>query len=96
VTNEPRAQARAQLRQLLQIFRDHPDAQAVAPLIELAEQLDRAIASFHMEAIRFRMYTLGRQLHRPDVPLPGEAQALYEAVRHSLEAAGFQTRSVGG
>ncbi len=56
--------------------------------------LDRAIAAFHMEAIRFRMFTLGRLLSDPSLQVPEQAKALFDGIRHSLEEAGFQTRSI--
>lgn len=60
-------------------------------VIEEAEALRRAVAAFHMEAIRFRMYAVDRLIR-----LDGDAPALREMVerlRHELEAAGFHTRS---
>ena len=89
-----RAQAQARLKTLLETLRALPDPAMSAPLIELGEHLDRAISSFHMEAIRFRMFTLARHLKEPGLSLPEEIHAQYNAVRESLEAAGFHTRSV--
>jgi hypothetical protein len=60
-------------------------------LIDDAEALRRAIASFHMEAIRFRMHNVDRGLK--EAGDPAEARAAFEALRHALEAAGFHTRS---
>ena len=53
--------------------------------------LRRAVAAFHMEAIRFRMYSVDRLLHRDDSQ--PQARQLFEQLRHELEAAGFHTRS---
>ena len=53
----------------------------VGSLVELGEHLDRAISAFHMEAIRFRMFTLARHLKDPALPLPDEVHAQYDAVR---------------
>ena len=60
-------------------------------LVEEAEALRRAVAAFHMEAIRFRFYSVDRLLKATgDDPAAREA---FEALRHDLEAAGFHTRS---
>ncbi len=60
--------------------------------IEECEGLERAIDAFHMEAIRFRMYTLGRRFETYRAALPAEAATLLEEARAALHAAGFQTR----
>jgi hypothetical protein len=60
-------------------------------IIEEADALRRAIAAFHMEAIRFRMHSVDRLIR-----LSGdhaEAREKLEALRHALEEAGFHTRS---
>ena len=55
-----------------------------------AEALRRAVAAFHMEAIRFRMHAVDRVLKAsPNAHL----QQLFDELRHELEAAGFHTRS---
>jgi hypothetical protein len=95
MSNEHRVRAREQLAQLLTLLRTRAGHEEVVPLIELGEQLDRAIASFHMEGIRFRMFTLGRLLHGSQA-VPEEARSLYDGIRTSLEAAGFHTRSITG
>ena len=62
-----------------------------AKLIEETEALRRAIAAFHMEAIRFRMYSVDRT-----IKLGGDEadeRRLFEELRHELETAGFHTRS---
>lgn len=61
-------------------------------LIEEAEALRRAVAAFHMEAIRFRFYSVDRLLRSSHGDDPGARQA-FEELRHELEAAGFHTRS---
>ena len=74
-----------------------PKLTALAPgkdrdhLIEEAEALQRAVAAFHMEAIRFRMHNVDRLLR-----LTGDDAALrqvFDELRHELETAGFHTRS---
>jgi len=62
-------------------------------LIEECEALSRAIAAFHMEGIRFRMYNVDRLLHKSDSAFPADAAALFAEARRELEAAGFHTRS---
>lgn len=65
-----------------------------AEVLDLAAHLGRAIDSFHMEAIRFRMFTLDRKFKNGTIPVSPEAQAILEDIKHALEAAGFQTRSI--
>jgi hypothetical protein len=60
-------------------------------VVEEAGALRRAVAAFHMEAIRFRMYNVERLLQR-DVQ-DAESQRLFETLRDQLEQAGFHTRS---
>ena len=55
------------------------------------QALLRAVAAFHMEAIRFRMHSVERLLRAPGVP--AELTRAFEDVRHALEEAGFHTRS---
>ena len=57
------------------------------------ESLASAIAAFHIEGIRFRMFNVDRLLTRGTLPVPAEAPAIFTEVRHELEAAGFHTRS---
>jgi hypothetical protein len=59
-------------------------------MLEEAEALRRAVAAFHMEAIRFRMYSVERLLKGSPNP---DLQHAFEQVRTELEAAGFHTRS---
>jgi hypothetical protein len=60
-------------------------------LIDEAEALRRAVAAFHLEAIRFRFYSVDRLLRAlGDEP---EARHAFEDLRRELEAAGFHTRS---
>jgi hypothetical protein len=73
----------------------HLRASAASPsqatLLEEAESLRRAIAAFHMEAIRFRMYSVDRLIKQEGDDT--ERRRLFEELRHALEAAGFHTRS---
>ncbi len=88
--SERTTKALASLDQLLPIVKTLPHDEHSDNLIESAEALRRAVAAFHMEAIRFRMYTVDRLLR-----LKGDerARAAFESVRHELEEAGFHTRS---
>jgi hypothetical protein len=81
----------AALDALLPLIKALPASSAVEKLTEEAEALRRAVAAFHMEAIRFRIYNVDRQIKQS-----GDDPALRKAledVRHALEAAGFHTRS---
>ena len=77
---------------LIARLRTQPDQKAVHPLVEECEALARAIAAFHMEGIRFRIYNVDRLVHK-DATLPAEVGSLVAEVRKELEAAGFHTRS---
>ncbi len=58
--------------------------------LEEVEALRRAVAAFHMEAIRFRMFSVERLLKGSPNP---DLQRAFDQVRSELEAAGFYTRS---
>lgn len=88
--SERTAASLAKLDELLAVLKALPTVEVKEELVETAEALRRAVAAFHMEAIRFRMYSVERLLrHVPDT----KAQTTFEAVRHELETAGFHTRS---
>lgn len=78
---------------LLELFRAQPASAEMAHLIELGGHLERAIQAFHLEAIRFRMYSLDRALTAAAPHMPDAARAKFEQIRNDLEAAGFTTRS---
>jgi hypothetical protein len=88
--SERTAQALAKLDELLPLVKALPTSNHTEELIESSEALRRAVAAFHMEAIRFRMFTVERLLK-----MGGDAgcMAVFDAVRHELETAGFHTRS---
>jgi hypothetical protein len=88
-----RQQAKSRVDTLVTRLRSQPQPSAVESLIEECEALSRAIAAFHMEGIRFRMYNVDRLLHKGDVQVPAEAVTLFTEARRELEAAGFHTRS---
>lgn len=79
------------LETLLTHLRALPATPARDALIEEGHSLATAIKAFHMEAIRFRMYNVDRQLAA--LQAPAEARAAFGEIRGELEAAGFHTRS---
>jgi hypothetical protein len=78
---------------LLALLKQQPASQELAHLVELTEHLERAVQAFHLEAIRFRMYSLDRALTATAPQVPDHARTIFEQIRHELEAAGFSTRS---
>jgi hypothetical protein len=88
---ERTAAALTKLDELLRVLKTLPPDDRLPRLIEDTEALQRAVAAFHMEAIRFRMYAVDRAL-KHDVR-SAEAETLFEELRKSLEEAGFHTRS---
>ena len=94
MTTDSRQAAQDRLADLLTLIRaDKAHAEELKPLVDEAEALNRAIAAFHLEGIRFRIYNVDRHVSHPAVPLPPEASAMVADVRRHLEAAGFHTRS---
>ena len=91
--SERTAPALATLDELLQLLQALPAGSHRDQLVADAEALRRAVAAFHMEAIRFRMYSVDRDLAQ--IGNPVDARARFEELRHALEAAGFHTRSHG-
>lgn len=88
--SEKTAPALAKLDVLLPALRSLPPSADVTQLIETTEALRRAVAAFHMEAIRFRMYSVDRLLHAYG---NAECSRAFGDVRRALEEAGFHTRS---
>jgi hypothetical protein len=88
-----RQNAQDKTRQLIALFQTQPQSTSFGPLIRECEALAQAIAAFHMEGIRFRMYNVDRLLHRGELATPSAASALFAEIRQELEAAGFHTRS---
>ena len=94
MATDERQAAERRLNDLLTLLRaDAQHKDQLAPLVDEAEALQRAIAAFHMEGIRFRIYNVDRLVSHPPVPLPADAAAIVADVRRHLEAAGFHTRS---
>lgn len=93
VTQDHRKAAEQRIQELLGIIRQQPANDTRTALLEECEALARAVAAFHLEAIRFRSYNVDRLLRRPDLHLPPSAGEAFAEMRKSLEAAGFHTRS---
>lgn len=93
MSTDERQAAQGRLSDLLTLLKGTPQAPQLSHLIEETEALGRAIAAFHLEGIRFRIYNVDRLVSHPPAPLPPEAAAMVADVRHHLEAAGFHTRS---
>jgi hypothetical protein len=88
-----RQAAEAHARQLITLLETEPRTPERDRLIEECTSLASAIAAFHMEGIRFRMFNVDRSIARGVVTWPEEAARLFGETRRHLEAAGFQTRS---
>jgi hypothetical protein len=88
--SERTAPSLAKLDDLLAALKSLPASTNKEELVETAEALRRAVAAFHMEAIRFRMHSVDRLLKPMN---EARAEAVFQEVRHELEAAGFHTRS---
>ena len=93
-TPTPRETAAQDAAALVAVLRGLPPTPLTSELIELGEHLERAVVAFHMEAIRFRAFTMSRLIKQHQADLPSEIPARMEAILHHLEAAGFHTRSV--
>ena len=89
--SERTAPALAKIDELLPLLRHLPASREREDLIEAGDALRRAVAAFHMEAIRFRMFSVDRLLKV--VAESGTTRHQFDEVRDALEAAGFHTRS---
>jgi hypothetical protein len=88
---DERQAAAGKIADLIALLRSNPTPDTAA-IIEESEALARAIAAFHLEGIRFRIFNVDRLVHR-GAAAPAGASALLEDARRHLEAAGFHTRS---
>jgi hypothetical protein len=93
-TLTPREKAALDAGALVASLRTAPQTPVVVQLVDLGEHLERAVRAFHMEAIRFRAYTMSRLIKQHQDELPADIPGRMETILHDLEAAGFQTRSV--
>ena len=89
--SERTASSLARLDVLLPQLKALPAGPTRDQLIEEAEALQRAVAAFHMEAIRFRFYAVDRLLRSSGEE--ASARQTFEELRRDLETAGFHTRS---
>jgi hypothetical protein len=89
-TTDARGIAQSKLGELVAVI-SSPGGGSTPELLEECGALERAIAAFHLEAIRFRMFNVDRMLTR--AAASPAARQLFEDVRAALEAAGFHTRS---
>jgi len=93
MSTDERQAAQGRVTDLLALLKGAPQHDALLTLIDETEALGRAIAAFHLEGIRFRIYNVDRIVSHPPAPLPAEAAGIVAEVRRHLEAAGFHTRS---
>jgi hypothetical protein len=93
MSTDHRVSAKTKAEQLLALLTSDANASQLQPVIEEGEALIRAIAAFHIEGIRFRMFNVDRLLTRGGLPVPAGASAIFAEMRQELEAAGFHTRS---
>ena len=92
-SDDDRARAVQYLQALQQVLKEAPNASEITSLGEECESLITAVKAFHMEAIRFRMYNIRRQLESSEQAAPVEgAMELFGNAQDALEAAGFQTK----
>jgi hypothetical protein len=93
MSTDHRTSAKTHVERLIDLLRGDPAHAQFQPVIAECEALARAIAAFHMEGIRFRMFNVDRLFSKGGLPFPAAAPGLFAEVRHELEAAGFHTRS---
>jgi hypothetical protein len=93
MSTDHRLNAKQEVERLLGSLRNDPNVQQFQGLVAECESLSSAIAAFHIEAIRFRMFNVDRLLSRGGLPVPAGAADVFANVRRELEAAGFHTRS---
>ena len=89
---DPRLTALDRLRVLCARLQTLTGTVGVPKLVEDCRQLIRAVETFHMEAIRFRMDGLRRGLTSDGVDVSAETIKMLEEVQDALEAAGFKVR----
>jgi hypothetical protein len=88
-----RRAAQLHVQTVLDLLSSAPNRNELQPLVDECESLVRAIAAFHLEAIRFRMFNADRLLTRGGISMPESVAVSFAAARRELEAAGFHTRS---
>jgi hypothetical protein len=93
MSSDHRVKAQAEVERLLGLFRADANVAQMTALIAETEALSRAVAAFHIEGIRFRMFNVDRLLTRGAIPVPAGSTEVFVNLRRELEAAGFHTRS---
>ena len=89
--SERTAPALAKIDRLLPKLQALPPSREREDLVQAGDALRRAVSAFHMEAIRFRMFSVDRLLKTIDAD--AESRHMFNEVRDALETAGFHTRS---
>lgn len=92
-TTDHRKAAEGRIHSLKAILETLPAGDTRDALIRECAALAVAIAAFHMEGIRFRMFNVDRLLAKGGLKVPGDATVAFAEARQHLEAAGFHTRS---
>lgn len=80
------------LEHLRDCLRSQTSSNSFGHLVEECNHLVKAVETFHMEAIRFRMFGLSRQLELSADSVPKDAKKIFEEAREALQVAGFLTR----
>lgn len=88
-----RKAAELRIQALSAILEAQPESDTREAVLQECAALAVAIAAFHMEGIRFRMFNVDRLLTRGGLTLPAEGATAFAEARQHLEAAGFHTRS---
>ena len=91
MNEDHRRDAETRIQELIGIIQQQTPSDSRSALLEECEALARAVATFHLEAIRFRSYNVDRMLRQDQ--LPARAGQAFGEMRKSLEEAGFHTRS---
>ena len=78
---DDRQAAQQRLADLITLVRSLPPSDDLSRLIDEADALSRAIAAFHLEGIRFRIYNVDRLVTHSQRALPPEAAAAVADVR---------------
>lgn len=92
-TTDHRKAAESRIQHLKAQLEPLPASETRDALVRECTALAVAIAAFHMEGIRFRMFNVDRLLTKGGIAVPPEAATAFADARQHLEAAGFHTRS---
>ena len=76
-TLSPRDKAAQDAAALVSYLRTVPSDAVIIELTDLGEHLERAIRAFHMEAIRFRAFTMSRLIKQHHDTLPAEVSGAH-------------------